>query len=65
MNQDKPETESNNKYVNCSKCHMKFINDDEHITADFGYNRLNIRYQQCVTCRTYQAEYIEEHVGMN
>ena len=37
-----------NKYINCSRCHMKSINDDEHRSTDFGYNRLNIRYKQCV-----------------
>ena len=40
---------------------MKFLNDDEHIKTDFGYDRLNIRYKQCVKCRTYQAEYRAKH----
>ena len=35
---------------------MKFINDDEHIKNDFGYNRLNERYKQCVRCRTHCNE---------
>ena len=61
MNQSKPEAESNNKYIVCSKCKMKLFNDDEHIKTDFGYNRLNIRYKQCVKCRTYQAEYRGKH----
>ena len=54
-----------NKYIKCSRCHMKFINDDEHIKNDFGYNRLNERYKQCVRCRTFrrakQKEYYYEH----
>ena len=50
------EAEGNNKYIICSKCHMKFINDDEHIKTDFGYNRLNERYKNCVKCRKYNAE---------
>ena len=40
---------------------MKFINDDEHIKNDFGYNRLNERYKQCVRCRTKKTEYREAH----
>ena len=40
---------------------MKFINDDEHIKIDFGYNRLNERYKQCVKCRSKKAEYREAH----
>ena len=28
------------EYINCSRCHMNFINDEEHIKNDFGYNRL-------------------------
>jgi hypothetical protein len=39
------------KYVKCSKCRCKYINDDDHIKNDFGYNRLNERYKTCVTCR--------------
>ena len=35
---------------------MKFINDDEHIKTDFGYDRLNIRYNKCVKCRKCNAE---------
>ena len=50
-----------NKYIKCSRCHMKFINDDEHIKTDFGYNRLNERYKQCVKCRSQKAEYREAH----
>ena len=46
----------NDKYIVCSKCKMKFINDDEHIKNDFGYNRLNIRYRNCVKCRKYNTE---------
>ena len=40
------------EYINSSRCHMKFINDDEQIKKDFGYNRLNMRHKQCVRCRT-------------
>ena len=49
------------KYISCSRGHKKFIDDDEHIKTDFGYNRLNIRYKQYVKCRTYQAQYRGKH----
>ena len=45
-----------NKYIACSKCKMKFINDDDNIKNHFGYNRLNIRYKKCEKCRKYNAE---------
>ena len=53
---EQSEAEINNKYIICSKCHMKYINDDEHIKHDFGYNRLNERYKNCMKCRTYNRE---------
>ena len=42
----------NDKYIKCSKCRCKYINDDEHIKADFGYSRLNGQYKTCITCRS-------------
>ena len=41
---------------------MKFIMDDEHIKKDFGYNRLNIGYKQCVRCKTKRAEYRHNNI---
>ena len=49
------------KYISCSRCHKKFINEDEHIKTDLGYNRVNIRYKPCVRCRTTRTEYKETH----
>ena len=46
------EQDSKDKYIKCSKCKFKYINDDNHIKADFGYNRLNERFKTCVKCRT-------------
>ena len=40
------------KYVKCSKCRCKYINDDDHIKNDFGYNRLNQLFKTCTKCRT-------------
>ena len=45
------EKSGDDKYIKCSKCKCKYINDDEHIKADFGYNRLNEQYKTCVKCR--------------
>jgi hypothetical protein len=40
------------KYIKCSKCKCKYINDDEHIKSDFGFNRLNKIFKTCVKCRS-------------
>ena len=45
------EESKNDKYVICSKCRSKCINDEEHINKDFGYTRLEMRYKTCVRCR--------------
>ena len=31
----------NDKYIICSKCRSKYINDEEHINNNFGYTRLD------------------------
>ena len=41
----------NDKYIICSDCRSKYINDEEHINKDFGYTRLEMRYKTCVKCR--------------
>ena len=40
------------KYIKCSKCKCKYINDDNHIQTDFGFNRLNERFKTCTKCRS-------------
>ena len=45
------EEDKNDKYIICSKCRSKYINDEEHINKDFGYTRLKMRYKTCVRCR--------------
>ena len=58
----------NDKYIICSGCTCKYINDEEHISNDFGYTRLEERYKTCVRCRvrgkvngkTYYNKHIEE-----
>ena len=51
------------KYIKCSKCRCKYINDTEHIKNDFGYNRLNERYKTCVTCRDKRHAYLKTEAG--
>ena len=41
----------NDKHIICSDCRSKYINDEEHINTDFGYTRLEMRYNTCVKCR--------------
>ena len=58
----------NDKYIICSKCRSKYINDEEHVNKDFGYTRLEERYKTCVRCRainkinykTYQEKHPEQ-----
>ena len=45
------EQDSKDKYIKCSRCKCKYINDDNHIKTDFGYNRLNEMFKTCVNCR--------------
>ena len=47
------------KYIKCSNCKCKYINDKAHILNDFGYNRLDERYKCCVKCREYKKTYNE------
>ena len=48
------ELNETDKYIKCSKCRCKYINSDDSIKKDFGYNRLNERYKTCVICRDKQ-----------
>ena len=41
------EESKDDKYIRCSKCRSKYINDEEHISKDFGYTRLE---ERCKTC---------------
>ena len=45
------EQRGEDKYIKCSKCKCKYINDDNHIRTDFGFNRLNERFKTCTKCR--------------
>ena len=41
------------EYIQCTRCSRTFINDDEHISTDFGYTRWNTRFKNCIDCRNY------------
>ena len=38
-------------YIKCKGCKCKYINDEEHIKQDFGYNRLGEQLKPCEKCR--------------
>ena len=39
------------KYIKCSRCNCKYLNNNFSILKDFGYNRLNEPFKTCKTCR--------------
>ena len=45
------QVEGSEKYITCSYCKFKYINDDKHINFDFGFNRRGHRYLTCTKCR--------------
>ena len=49
------------KYIKCSKCNCKYINDETNIKTDFGYTRLNERYKTCCKCRTKHKQYMNDN----
>ena len=53
------------KYIKCSKCKCKYINDAEHIKQEFGYNRLNIQYKTCVKCRARGKQNYKDNPWLN
>ena len=46
------EKNSEQQYIKCARCYKKYINKDDNIKNDFGYNRLSERYKTCVGCRS-------------
>ena len=59
------EEHNKDKYIICSGCKSKYINDEEHISNDFGYTRLEERCKTCVKCRARgkvnNVKYYEKH----
>ena len=45
-----------NKYIKCSSCRCKYVNDEEQIDKHFGFNRLCQRYKTCVKCRSKKKQ---------
>ena len=46
----------NDKYIKCSRCRMKYHNNDDSIKQHFGYNRLDERFKICMKCRQYKLD---------
>ena len=59
------EQSEDNKYVKCSKCKCKYINNYEHIKSDFGYNRLGEQFKCCIKCRAINREYTRKWYEKN
>ena len=60
---------NHDKYITCTRCKCKYINDDAHIQTDFGFTRLGERLKTCTTCREkrhgYYKRYNREHNEQN
>ena len=56
MEEENKETPKD-KYIKCSQCNCKYINDEDSINTNFGYTRLNERYKTCCKCRTKHTQY--------
>ena len=53
------EQQGTDNYIKCGMCKCKYINDDNHIQCDFGFNRLGARYKTCINCRSrYKDRYL-------
>ena len=44
-------TSETDTYIKCSKCKLKYKNNDIDIAHDFGYNRLGEQFKTCVICK--------------
>ena len=59
------ETDSKERYIKCTRCKCKYINDDEHIKIDFGFTRLGERLKTCNICRTKRLQYNKDYYNQN
>ena len=57
------EQSGEDKFIRCSKCKCKYINDYEHIKKDFGYTRLEEQYKTCIKCRNKSVKYEKNRAG--
>ena len=44
-------------YINCSRCKMKYHNNDDSIKEHFGFTRFGEQFKTCIVCRTKRAQY--------
>ena len=49
-------------YIRCKGCKRKYLNKEENIKVDFGYNRLEERYKSCVKCRENSRKQTEQEI---
>ena len=54
------EQNERDKYIKCKGCKCKYINDEEHVKHDFGYNILGETLKTCVNYRSI-ITYIKKH----
>ena len=52
----KTNTSEDNTYIKCSKCRLKYKNNDIDKAHDFGYNRLGEQFKTCFICRDKQKK---------
>lgn len=50
------EQSGEDKYIKCARCKCKYINNYEHVSKHFGYNRLDERFKTCIKCRLSMRE---------
>ena len=48
-------------YIHFS-CHSRYINSDESIATNFGFNRINQRHRACLKCRESCKRYREKRI---
>ena len=54
------EQNATSKYIKCSQCRCNYLNEETHIKANFGYNRLNEQFKTCVKCKANRARRKEQ-----
>ena len=57
------EQDEDDKYIKCSNCRCKYNIDEEHIKADFGFNRLSVKYKTCLKRRGLSRQAREQIQG--
>jgi hypothetical protein len=55
----------NNEYIICKSCRHKYVNTEEDIKKDFGYNKLDVRFKTCSKCRVVNREQSKQYYSKN